>query len=86
MPCFDRTGPAGQGALTGRGFGPCGKGLQERQAAGNGFGPCGKGKAFGRCFGYRFWQKPAEPTKEEKIEMLEAEKNGIERALKELKE
>jgi len=27
MPFRDKTGPQGKGLLTGRGFGPCGKGL-----------------------------------------------------------
>ena len=30
MPYRDRTGPDGQGSLTGRGFGPCGRGLGRR--------------------------------------------------------
>lgn len=53
MPGFDRTGPQGLGSLTGRGFGPCGRGLGRR----NGFGR-GLGKYFG-------WNDPK--TKEEKI-------------------
>ena len=28
MPGQDRTGPLGQGPLTGRGFGPCGRGFR----------------------------------------------------------
>lgn len=28
MPGFDRTGPTGRGPLTGRGLGPCGRGLR----------------------------------------------------------
>lgn len=31
MPMFDRTGPMGQGPITGRGFGPCGMGLDWRK-------------------------------------------------------
>jgi len=30
MPRFDGTGPLGQGAMTGRGFGPCGRGGRGR--------------------------------------------------------
>ena len=38
MPNQDRTGPLGQGPLTGRGLGPCGRGLR---------------RGFGRGFGFR---------------------------------
>ena len=43
MPAQDRTGPQGQGPLTGRGLGPCGRGL----ARGRGFG-MGRGRGMGR--------------------------------------
>ncbi len=42
MPGFDGTGPDGRGPMTGRGLGPCGRGL----ARGSGFG-------FGRGTGWR---------------------------------
>lgn len=32
MPGLDRTGPRGLGPLTGRGLGPCGRGLRRRYA------------------------------------------------------
>ncbi len=40
MPNFDKTGPQGQGPMTGRGFGPCGMGLgwRRRFSAGRGMG------------------------------------------------
>jgi len=41
MPAFDGTGPQGMGPLTGRGFGPCGRGFRR------GWG-CGLGRFFGR--------------------------------------
>lgn len=71
MPGYDRTGPCGRGSMTGRGF-----------------GPCGQGAGFGRgCRrGYRFWQRPVDLTKEEKVKILKAEKEDIEKALKELEE
>lgn len=53
MPGFDRTGPQGLGSLTGRGFGPCGRGLGRRS---------GFGRGLGKYFG---WNDPK--TKEEKI-------------------
>jgi len=44
MPAQDRTGPQGQGPLTGRGLGPCGRGL----ARGFGRG-MGRGQGRERC-------------------------------------
>lgn len=32
MPGFDKTGPDGEGPLTGRGLGPCGKGNKRQNA------------------------------------------------------
>ena len=40
IPNFDRTGPSGKGPLTGRGAGPCGKGIRR--------GNIGRGRALGR--------------------------------------
>jgi hypothetical protein len=84
MPGRDGTGPMGQGPLTGRGLGPCGRGLAFR-------------RGFGRGFGWRrFLDEPVfEPitlTKEEQKKILEeelkeieAEKVAIEKKLKEMK-
>ncbi len=52
MPRFDRTGPMGQGSMTGRGFGPCGMGLGRRK----GFG---MGRGMGR---YSDWNRSQTPT------------------------
>jgi len=87
MPRFDGTGPMGYGPLTGRGFGPCGRGPGFRR---------GYGRGFGRGFGFRYWQTaPAEPValaKEEERKILEAElkdieaeKQEIEKRLRELR-
>ena len=75
MPRGDRTGPLGQGPATGRGLGPCGRGL----ARGRGFG-----RGYGRGFAWRApnYQKPL--TREEDRKLLEAEKAEIEQELKEL--
>ena len=80
MPARNGTGPTGQGSLTGRGLGPCGKGM----AFGRG---CGKGMAFGRgcgkSFGRGFWnENPL--SDEEMVKILKAQKNSIEEELKEL--
>ncbi|MBO8158241.1 DUF5320 domain-containing protein [Thermosyntropha sp.] len=47
MPGFDGTGPLGYGPMTGRGLGPCGRGLRRGYF---GFGR-GRGIGFGRRFG-----------------------------------
>jgi len=84
MPGQDKTGPLGQGPLTGRGLGPCGRGLAFRK---------GLGRESGRGFGVRFFQptqpqitetEEKQPLKEE-LELMEKEKKEIEKRLKELK-
>ena len=37
MPRYSGTGPLGEGPMTGRGFGPCGRGFR---------------RGYGRCFGF----------------------------------
>lgn len=76
MPGYDRTGPMGYGSLTGRGLGPCGRGLR---------------RGFGRGFGWRY-SEPLTLSKEDEKKILEAElaeieieKKEIEKKLKELK-
>ncbi len=77
MPYRDGTGPCGEGPLTGRGFGPCGRGRGLKQG-------------FRRGFGRRFFQ-PIELSKDEQkkilkeeLEELEAEKKAIAKKLKEV--
>lgn len=79
MPGQDRTGPLGQGSLTGRGLGLCGNGRSQ------GFG-CRRG--FGRGFGFR---RQITLTKDEEKKILESElgelnleKQEIEKRLKEI--
>ncbi len=72
MPGFDGTGPYGTGPL-GRGMGPCGRGA--RGAAGF---DAGRGIRRGR-FAYA-----AGRPKEERIRVLRAEKEAIEREIQEL--
>jgi len=62
--------------------GPQGQGPQ----TGKGYGPCGRGRGFGRGFCFRKWEKPVELSKEEKTKILKAEKEEIEKELKELEE
>ena len=81
MPGQDRTGPMGQGPLTGRQMGNCGKGI--RQGFGRGFG-CGFGR---RSFGQS--QVVTEVQEKEllkqELELMKSEKDEIEKRLKELK-
>lgn len=77
MPNLDGTGPNGQGSMTGRGLGPCGRGL----ARGSGFGR-GSGRRMGFNCPY------AKPTKEElqaELDALEQEKAKLQKELKALK-
>jgi len=48
MPNRDKTGPLGEGPLTGRGLGPCGDGLR-RGRVGRGRRPA-RGRGLGRRF------------------------------------
>lgn len=79
MPAFDKTGPLGQGPLTGRGLGPCG--------AGKAYGPRGSRPRLGLFRGGRFWGIPYQEvdTKTEK-EMLKEETEALEDELKAVKE
>ena len=80
MPNQDGTGPQGQGPMTGRGLGPCGRGLA-------------RGRGFGRGMGWkRGFAQPVTLTKEEEKNILEAElkeleeeKKAIEKRIKEIK-
>ena len=84
MPGFDGTGPMGQGALTGRGLGPCGGGMAYGRRGGGGFG-----RGFGRGLGLgrgRYWGYRANPvTKKEETEMLSQEAGILEEELKAIK-
>lgn len=63
MPAYDQTGPQGMGPMTGRGFGPCGRGFGRRM---------GFGRGLGRYFG---WNTPQ--TKEEKVKDIQAYLNAL---------
>lgn len=62
MPRFNRTGPTGQGPLTGRGMGPCNEryvdaspraGYGRGLGVGRGIGARGRGLGAGRGLGFR---------------------------------
>lgn len=77
MPNRDKTGPMGQGLLTGRGFGPCGGGKN----FGRGFGcGCGFGCGLGRFFG---WNQPQ--TKKEQAQSLSDYQKALEEEIEDTK-
>ena len=79
MPNRDKTGPMGQGPLTGRGLGPCGQGTGRN--FGRGFG-CGRG--FGRGLGRYFgWNQPQ--TEEEQKQSLVDYRKALEEELEDVK-
>jgi len=88
MPGGDRTGPLGQGPMTGRGLGYC-TGYNDPGYTNP--GPRGFfGRGFGRGFGWRRWNMPIErvvpvypaqpqqPTKEQEVTMLENDAKTVE--------
>ena len=89
MPAMDRTGPLGQGPLTGRGLGPCGTGF--RRGFGRGMGRGLRRFAFAPIA--PIVQQPMELTQadekkilQEELKEIELERKEIEKRLKELKE
>ncbi len=74
MPGFDGTGPGGNGPGTGRGFGPCGRGMAYGRGFGRGFG---RGRGFGAGF-YGNYAEPEPLSKEAQKQLLEAELKRIE--------
>lgn len=85
MPGFDRTGPRGEGPMTGRGLGPCGRGLGFRR---------GFGRGFGRGRGYAYGYAPVAPTLtkdqekailENEMKILQEDTEAIKKRLNELK-
>ena len=93
MPQGDRTGPNGQGPMTGRRMGFC-AGFNAPGFTNSGFGR-GMGRGFGRGRGFGFRQAFVQPQViteaqeneflEQELEGLSAEKADIEKRLKELK-
>lgn len=87
MPGRDGTGPAGLGALTGRGLGFCTGSKAVKYGAGLGMGlglglACRRG--FGRGFGRGFFARQASP--EMGKELLKEQKSMLQEQLKEINE
>jgi len=79
MPGFDQTGPAGYGPGTGRGMGPCGRGMAYGRGFPRGFGGgFGRGFGRGRCFYWNYSIEPEPLSKEAQKQLLEAELKQIE--------
>ena len=72
MPNFDKTGPQGQGPMTGRGFGPCSCGMGWKHTV--------PGRGLGR---YCDCKEPQ--TKEDKLKALADYKKAIEEELEDVK-
>ncbi|MBN2828852.1 MAG: DUF5320 domain-containing protein [Candidatus Cloacimonetes bacterium] len=74
MPRGDRTGPNGEGPMTGRRMGSCNDGTRVGVAGGRGLGRrCGGGRGFGRGFGIRGCYNAADYSPESEKKALEAE-------------
>ncbi len=83
MPARDGTGPLGYGPRTGWGLGPCGRGFGFRRGFGRGFGFrrfWGPAPAWGYGPGY----VPFEPTKDQEIADLRAEREAIQQELRDI--
>jgi hypothetical protein len=81
MPNKDRTGPLGQGAMTGRGLGPCGCGNGMRKGFGRGLGR-------DRCpakFSAGFSKEDEKKILEAELKQMETDKQNVEKRLKEIK-
>lgn len=76
MPGFDKTGPMGQGPMSGRGFGPCGMGLGWRRRF-------GMGRGMGRYFCWN-WSVTREDQKKALAEYKKALQEEMEDVEKEL--
>lgn len=71
MPFYDGTGPRGMGPMTGRGLGPCGRGLGLR-------------RGYGRRYAYSPSKTSERELLKEDKELLEKELEEINKRLKEL--
>lgn len=78
MPAFDRTGPQGQGPITGRGMGYCQGGWGMHRGMGRGIGR-GRGRGLGRYFG---WNAPQ--SKNERIADMEDYQKALKEELEDL--
>jgi hypothetical protein len=78
MPNFDKTGPMGQGPMTGKGFGPCGMGLGWRKRF-------GMERGMGRYFCWN-WPQTKDDQQKALAEYLKALEEELEDVKKEMEE
>ena len=82
MPNFDGNGPMGNGQMTGRGMGPCGRGMRRGMGSNRGFGG---GQGFGRG-----WFQPSQDDQKKMIadyrKSLEDELAEVKKTEKEMNE
>jgi len=85
MPNKDKTGPNGQGPMTGRGLGLCGNGSGMRRGFGRG---CGRGFGRARCppkFAVGFSKEDEKKILEAELKEIETQKEEPANRIKELK-
>ncbi|MBN1942659.1 MAG: DUF5320 domain-containing protein [Phycisphaerae bacterium] len=83
MPGFDGTGPMGQGPMTGRGLGPCGRGMAFRRGGGRGLG-YGRSWFRGGAYSYPQNAPDASASDDARIEELAGRLDRIESMLETL--
>ena len=95
MPGFDRTGPGGQSATTGRGQGPCVESEQYARPRFGGFGGFGRrwrNRFFASGVPGRFWgrglnrNESNDLSPKKNVERLQDEANYFEKELKNIRE
>ena len=97
MPFGDRTGPIGQGPMTGRGAGYCagydvpgyanpgGFGFGRGRGRGRGFSRMHYGRALAPRWGWNAAPyAPAAPSKEEELDMLKGQADALKRSLEDI--
>lgn len=86
MPYKNGTGPYGQGPMTGRGMGPCARGMRSmhNRGMGRGYGfRRGMGRGMGMGFVPPVFEAPTKEMLQSQKAMLEAELKAIEEELAE---
>ncbi|NPA44359.1 MAG: DUF5320 domain-containing protein [Chlorobi bacterium] len=87
MPNFDRTGPQGRGAMTGRQLGHCGDGTNGNHF-GRGRGNRGRGYGFGNGFGRHqnnlFADVSEKTLVQNQINVLKDQLSSLEKRMQEL--
>lgn len=85
MPGKDRTGPRGEGPMTGRGMGYCAEGSRAPMRGSFGMGRgFGRGRGFARAIPPNTAPLAQELSKEQQMKNLEQQKAAAEQRLKEI--